>query len=74
MFAMCAATDSYDIALAAQNVDICQSMFDGDPNDPGMQNKLNYLNGFAFKNYILVNNPHEYESVSYTHLTLPTKA
>ena len=50
MFAMCAATDSYDIALAAQNVDICQSMFDGDPNDPGMQNKLNYLNGFAFKN------------------------
>jgi hypothetical protein len=34
MFAMCAATDSYDIALAAQNVDICKSMFDGDPNDP----------------------------------------
>ncbi len=61
MFAMCAATDSYDIALAAQNVDICQSMFDGDPNDPGMQTKLNYLNGFAFKNYVLINNPHEYE-------------
>ena len=61
MFAMCAATDSYDIALAAQNVDICQSMFDGDPNDPVMQSKLNYLNGFAFKNYVLVNNPHEYE-------------
>lgn len=61
MFAMCAATDSYDIALAAQNVDICQSMFDGDPNDPSMQTKLNYLNGFAFKNYVLVNNPHEYE-------------
>ncbi len=61
MFAMCAATDSYDIALAAQNVDICRSMFDGDPNDPTMQTKLNYLNGFAFKNYVLVNNPHEYE-------------
>ena len=61
MFAMCAATDSYDIALAAQNVDICQSMFDGDPNDPQMQTKLNYLNGFAFKNYVLINNPHEYE-------------
>jgi hypothetical protein len=61
MFAMCAATDSYDIALAAQNVDICQSMFDGDPNDPEMQTKLNYLNGFAFKNYVLVNNPNEYE-------------
>jgi len=61
MFAMCAATDSYDIALAAQNVDICKAMFDGDPNDPNMQTKLNYLNGFAFKNYVLVNNPHEYE-------------
>ncbi len=61
MFAMCAATDSYDIALAAQNVDICKSMFDGDPDDPNMQSKLDYLNGFAFKNYILVDNPHEYE-------------
>jgi len=61
MFAMCAATDSYDIALAAQNVDICKSMFDGDSNNPNMQNQLDYLNGFAFKNYILVDNPHEYE-------------
>lgn len=61
MFAMCAATDSYDIALASQNVDICKSMFDGDPNDPNMQTKLDYLNGFAFKNYVLVDNPHEYE-------------
>lgn len=61
MFAMCAATDSYDIALAAQNVDICKSMFDGDPNDPGMQDKIDYSNGFAFKNYVLVNDPTEYE-------------
>ena len=61
MFAMCAATDSYDIALAAQNVDICKSMFDGDPNDSGMQEKIDYSNGFAFKNYVLVNNPYEYE-------------
>lgn len=61
MFAMCAATDSYDIALAAQNVDICKSMFDGDPNDPQMQDKLNYLNGFAFKNYVLEANQHVYE-------------
>ncbi len=61
MFAMCAATDSYDIALAAQNVDICKSMFDGDLDDPGMQEKIDYSNGFAFKNYVLVNNPYEYE-------------
>ena len=61
MFAMCAATDSYDIALAAQNTDICKSMFDGDPNDPQMQSKLSYLNGFAFKDYTLVTDPTKYE-------------
>ena len=61
MFAMCAATDSYDIALAASNTDICKNMFDGDASDPEMQNKLNFMNGFAFKNYELVTNPHEYE-------------
>lgn len=61
MFAMCAATDSYDIALAAQNTDICQSMFDGDAADQQAQTKLNYLNGFAFKNYILEQSPYKYE-------------
>ena len=30
LFAMCSATDSYDIALAAINIDICEPMFDGD--------------------------------------------
>ncbi|HMS50692.1 MAG TPA: hypothetical protein PKD56_00065, partial [Chitinophagales bacterium] len=44
MFAMCSATDSYDIALAADGVDICESMFDGDPADPQAQSKLNYNN------------------------------
>lgn len=61
MFAMCAATDSYDIALAAQNTDICQSMFDGDAADQQAQTKLNYLNGFAFKNYVLEQSPYKYE-------------
>lgn len=61
MFAMCAATDSYDIALAAEVVDICKTMFDGDSDDPGAQSKLNYQNGFAFKDYTLVQDPREYE-------------
>ena len=61
MFAMCAATDSYDIALAAQNVDICQEMFDGDQADPDIQHMIDYMNGFAFKDYTLVENPAEYE-------------
>jgi hypothetical protein len=61
LFAMCSATDSYDIALAAEGVDICEYMFDGDPADPDMQKKLDYSQGFAFRNYTLKANPSEYE-------------
>jgi len=61
MFAMCSATDSYDIALAAEGVDICESMFDGDGADPDMNKKLDYSKGFAFKDYKLSTNPYEYE-------------
>ncbi|MCB9033141.1 MAG: asparagine synthetase B [Chitinophagales bacterium] len=61
MFAMCSATDSYDIALSAAGVDICAQMFDGDGADPNAQAKLNYDNCFAFENFKLSNNPWEYE-------------
>ena len=61
MFAMCSATDSFDIALAAQNIDICEAMFDGDPSTPSYQNKLNFSEAFAFKNFILERNPNVYE-------------
>ncbi len=61
LFAMCSATDSYDIALAATGVDICESMFDGDPADPNMQQKLDYGKCFAFHNFTLSPNPYEYE-------------
>lgn len=61
LFAMCSATDSYDIALAADGVDICESMYDGDPADPGAQNKLNFLNTFAFTEFTLVRDPLTYE-------------
>jgi len=50
LFAMCSATDSYDIALAAEGVDICESMFDGDGADPAMNSKLDYSKCFAFRN------------------------
>ncbi|MDX1326119.1 MAG: asparagine synthetase B, partial [Arenibacter sp.] len=53
MFAMCSATDSFDIALAAEGVDICEPMFDGDPSDANYQSKLNYDKTFAFTNFIL---------------------
>ncbi|MBI4930349.1 MAG: asparagine synthetase B [Bacteroidetes bacterium] len=61
LFAMCSATDSYDIALDAEGVDICESMFDGDPADPDMNKKIDYSKGFAFRNYTLNSNPYEYE-------------
>lgn len=61
LFAMCSATDSYDIALSAEGIDICESMFDGDPAEPGFANKIDYSKGFAFKNYRLSTDPMEYE-------------
>ncbi|HCV80432.1 MAG TPA: asparagine synthetase B, partial [Zunongwangia profunda] len=61
MFAMCSATDSFDIALAAENTDIAEPMFDGDPSDPGYQSKLDFTNSFAFTDFILERNPMVYE-------------
>jgi hypothetical protein len=61
MFAMCSATDSFDIALAADGVDICETMFDGDASDANYQSKMNYGNTFAFKDFILERKPEQYE-------------
>ena len=61
MFAMCSATDSFDIALAADGVDICEPMFDGDPSDANYQKKLDYGKTFAFTNFTLERNPLRYE-------------
>ncbi|WP_207430788.1 asparagine synthetase B [Sabulibacter ruber] len=57
MFAMCSATDTYDIALAAVGLDITETMFDGDPSDPQAQSKLNFSNTFAFKDFTLIRDP-----------------
>ena len=61
MFAMCSATDSFDIALAAEGVDICESMFDGDESEANYQTKIDYTKTFAFKNFILDRKPEHYE-------------
>jgi len=61
MFAMCSATDSFDISLSAEGVDICETMFDGDPSEKDYQQKIDYNKTFAFKDYTLVRNPTEYE-------------
>lgn len=61
MFAMCSATDSFDIALSADGVDICEPMFDGDPSEPNYQSKIDFSKTFAFKNFALERNPNAYE-------------
>ena len=61
LFSMCSGTDSYDIALSASGVDICEQMYDGDAADPQAQSKLNFNNTFAFENFYLKTNPLEYE-------------
>lgn len=61
LFAMCSATDSYDIALAAEHTDICDVPFDGDPIAPDAQSKLDFNACFAFKDFIISQNAYEYE-------------
>ena len=61
MFAMCSATDSFDIALAAEGVDICEPMFDGDGSDPNYQSRIDYNKTFAFTDFILERSPYVYE-------------
>lgn len=61
LFAMCSATDTYDIALAAQKTDIVPEEYDGDPVDPNCQSKLDYDQCFAFENFIVEQNPMIYE-------------
>jgi hypothetical protein len=61
LFAMCSATDTFDIALAAGGMDICHQIFDGDPADPGAQQKLDFSRTVAFKDFHLETNPLVYE-------------
>jgi hypothetical protein len=70
LFTMCSGTDSFDIALAAHNTDICETMFDGDRRDPSCQSKLDFDNTFAFENFTLVQEPmiYEYSNIDGTEL------
>ncbi|MFM7759028.1 MAG: asparagine synthetase B [Crocinitomicaceae bacterium] len=70
LFTMCSGTDSYDIALAAQGVDICESVFDGDPADPKAQQKLDFNQTFAFKDFHIIKDAmiYEYSDIDATDL------
>ncbi|NIA30949.1 MAG: asparagine synthetase B [Actinobacteria bacterium] len=68
LFAMCSATDTIDIALAAKNTDIVDTVFDGDPVDPNYAQKLDFSQCFAFTNFKLITNPMIYE---YSNIDVP---
>ncbi len=61
LFTMCSGTDSYDIALSAHGLDICDRIFDGDGTSPDYNSKLDFSQTFAFEDFKLVTNPMEYE-------------
>ena len=67
MFAMCSATDTYDIALASAGIDIVDDIYDGDPMDPNAMDKIDYHQCFAFKDWELIKNPLEYEYSTIDH-------
>ncbi len=61
LFAMCAATDTYDIARSAENLDLCESIFDGDPADPEVNKKIDFNKTMAFQNFTIERDPYKYE-------------
>jgi len=68
LFTMCSATDTYDIALASQFTDICESIYDGDPADPQANSKLDFTECLAFENFTVDLNPlvYEYSNIDVT--------
>jgi hypothetical protein len=69
LFSMCSGCDTYDIALAAQNIDICHEIFDGDPFDAAANNKLDFEQCFAFENFNVILHPltYEHSTIDVTH-------
>ena len=61
LFAMCSATDSFDISLAAAGIDIVDVPFDGDAPEPGYQVKLDFSKSLAFTDFRLIPSPNIYE-------------
>lgn len=61
LFSMCSGTDSFDIALATQGLDMVGTPYDGDPHDPDIQKKLDYDAALAFENFTIITDPMIYE-------------
>ena len=61
LFAMCAATDTFDIALSADGIDILESIYDGDPSTPGYNDLIDFTHTCAFHNFKIIEDPLQYE-------------
>lgn len=61
LFAMCSGADTFDIALSAEEVDIVPTEFDGDPPDPDANERLDYSNTLAFRDFTVNLNRSEYK-------------
>ncbi len=67
LFSMCSAPETIDIALAASEVDIVPTPFDGDPVDPGAGAALDYNRTFAFENFAP-----DFDALMYRHSNIDT--
>lgn len=61
LFAMCSGTDTFDIALAAEGIDIAPTQFDGDPVTPDARGRLDFSKTLAFTDFSISLDPMEYE-------------
>ncbi len=57
LFAMCLATETLELALAAQGVDIAAAFADGTPMDPDCDRKMNWALSLACRNAHLEQSP-----------------
>ncbi|MFH0777401.1 MAG: asparagine synthetase B [Candidatus Eisenbacteria bacterium] len=61
VFAMCSATDTFDMVLAAGGVDFVAEPYDRDPPEPGCESRFDFSKTLAFENFKMVLNPLVYE-------------
>jgi len=61
IFAMCSACDTFDIAMAAHQIDIVPREYDHDGMTPGCNEKLDFSRCLAFEGFDLISDPYVYE-------------
>ncbi|SDK81679.1 Por secretion system C-terminal sorting domain-containing protein [Catalinimonas alkaloidigena] len=70
LFAMCAGTDTYDIALATEGLDVHDVMYDGDSMNTADFDRLDFTQTFAFQNFQISQDWREYEFSTIDHVMM----